>query len=227
MKTFITGIICFIISAVSLNAQWSVLSIVSQNYPSNFIVVQNGELFVTTNDGVYKSSDNGQTWTEITNNFIVDAANANRYIEFAGSNIYVGTTIKGIYSSSDNGATWQFDTTGLGSFNFGPEISLLYTDGTTVFSSLNWPDYAFYRKTVGAAQWERVVSGSIGTNQNTEVLGLTKIGSELYAATPVNGIYVSTDDGVTWTQKANNNFPSDGTVFAFNSNRLTSIGNTL
>ena len=227
MKHFITICILFIYS-VSLNAQWSVLSTVSQNNPSNFIVNHSGNLYVTTNDGVYISTDDGQTWTEITNHFIVDAADANRYIEFAGSNIYIGTTINGIYSSPDNGATWQFDTTGLGSFSFGPQIDLLYTDGNTVFASYaGFSEKGFFRKPVGSGTWTKVVSGVIGNDYGTEVLGLTKIGTELYASTPVNGVYVSTDDGVTWTQKANNNFPSDGTIFPFNSNRLLSIGNTL
>ena len=228
MNKLITMFTFLLIYVGSINAQWNVLSTVSQNYPSNFIVNHNGDLYATTNDGVYKSTNDGNNWTEITNSFIVDASNANRYIEFAGSNIYIGTTRQGVYMSPDNGVTWQFDTTGLGSFGSGPEIDLLYSEGTNVFTSFNgFSSSGFFRKTAGTGAWSKVVSGSLGTSFGTEVLGLTKIGAELFAATPSEGIFFSTDDGVTWTQKANNNFPANATIFAFKSNSLISKGNTL
>ena len=228
MKKLTIVFMFFAIFVNQLNAQWTTLSIVSTNYPSNFIVNNNGDLYVTTNDGVYKSIDDGMSWSEITNSFINDPSNANRYIEFAGNNIYVATTTKGVYMSPDNGGTWQFDTTGLGSFNFGPEIDLLYSDGNNIFASyVGFSAKGFFRKTSGTGPWTKIVSGTLGNDYGSEVLGLTRIGTELFAATPSFGVFVSNDDGVIWTQKSNNNFPANATIFPFNSNRLISKGNIL
>ena len=73
--------------------------------------------------------------------------------------------------------------------------------------------------------WTRVNSNSIGTDYNTTVKGLTKINNTLFAATRNNGIYESTDDGLTWTQKTNSGLisPVDG-QFA---DRLLNIGSDL
>ena len=202
MKKLTIVFMFFAIFVNQLNAQWTTLSIVSTSYPSNFIVNNNGDLYVTTNDGVYKSIDDGMSWSEITNSFINDPSNANRYIEFAGNNIYVATTTKGVYMSPDNGGTWQFDTTGLGSFNFGPEIDLLYSDGNNIFASyVGFSAKGFFKKTSGTGPWTKVVSGTLGNDYGSEVLGLTRIGTELFAATPSFGVFVSNDDGVIWTQK--------------------------
>jgi hypothetical protein len=98
----------------SFSAQWTTLSTVSQNYPSNFIINHYGVFYVTTNNGVSKSADDGNSWIGITNSFINNPANANRYIEYVGNNIFVATMVTVVYMSPDNGSTWQFDISGLG-----------------------------------------------------------------------------------------------------------------
>ncbi len=99
--------------------------------PSSFVVSGTtlfaavGGYFFVDNAGVYRSTNNGATWTAsgtgITNNH-VHALITN------GSNLFAGTS-KGIFLSTDNGAGWKLIDTGLS--NTG--IYALAVIGTSLF----------------------------------------------------------------------------------------------
>jgi hypothetical protein len=66
-------------------------------------------LFVGTTDGVYRSSDEGQSWTACNLGF---SEGANDFA-VVGSEIYVALTDSAVYKSGDNGNTWQAYNQGL------------------------------------------------------------------------------------------------------------------
>ena len=209
----------------SVFAQWDYIVPPNEFYGANYLINRGTDLYLATNQDVFKSSDGGDSWENLSNGFISDAGNSNIYIQFAGDNIFVASTIKGVFMSPDNGANWQLDTAGIDP-EYSTQVDLLYSDGSKIFASRAYSTYGFYMKDAAPGPWTRVVSGDIGTGYSSEVFGMTKIGDTYYAATRSLGVFESTD-GTNWVQKTNTDIPSDIGPFSFVTNRLTSIGSTL
>jgi len=205
--------------------QWNYVSPPDPYYGANYLVDHNNELFLATNGDVFKSTDNGNSWINLSNGFITDPGNSNIYIEFAGTNIFVASTIKGVFVSPDNGSTWQMDTTGLDP-EWSTQVDLLYSDGTNIFASRAYSTYGFYYKAAVPGPWTRINSNSIGTGYSSQVTGMAKVGNTYYAATRSMGVYESTD-GATWIAKNNANYPAAVSMFSFSTNRMASIGTNL
>ncbi|MBL1215136.1 MAG: T9SS type A sorting domain-containing protein [Ignavibacteriae bacterium] len=222
MKMFTAALfILFFISNLLL-AQWTYVTPPETFFGGNYVLSHNSELYFANNKDVYKTTDDGNTWVNLTNGFVTNLGNSNIMIEIAGSNIFVGSTVLGVFMSPDNGSTWQSDTSGLeGSFN----CHIIYSDGTNIFSSFDWPTYGFYMKPASAGSWTRVNSNSIGSGYAATVKGMTKVNNTLYAATRNSGVFESTDNGTTWTQKTNSGLPSP--IDGQHGDRLLNIGSDL
>jgi len=218
-------LIVFVCSSMVFG-QWSYVAPPDPYYGANYLVDHNNELFLATNGDIHKSTDNGNSWTNLSNGFITDPGNSNIYIEFAGTNIFVASTIKGVFVSPDNGSSWQMDTTGLDP-EWSTQVDLLYSDGTNIFASRAYSTYGFYYKAAVPGPWIRINSNSIGSGYSSQVTGMTKIGATYYAATRSMGVYESADGGITWIQKNNANYPAAVAPFSFASNRMSAIGTNL
>jgi photosystem II stability/assembly factor-like uncharacterized protein len=161
----------------------------------------------TEGDGIYRSSDHGNTWTktDVNNSSLahqlVLALSAKDNALYAGSN-------NGIHKSTDGGATFQAMLNG-----FPPNVgvfgwSLTVSGGNvvaavTVLLSPTEPlDGIFYSSDDGST-WHQATLPITPT----AVISVASDGSSLaYAAVfgqsaSVKGLYKSTDAGVTWTQR--------------------------
>jgi photosystem II stability/assembly factor-like uncharacterized protein len=225
MKIIISFLLVFILYN-SIFAQWSYVAPPDPFFGANFLIDQGNELYLATNGDIFKSTDNGNSWINLSNGFVSDPGNSNIFIEFAGNNIFIASTIKGVYVSPDNGSTWQMDTTGLDP-EWTTQVDLLYSDGINIFASRSYSTYGFYSKAATPGPWTRVNSNSIGTGYSSQVTGMTKISTTYYAATRSMGVYESTDGGVTWVQKNNANYPASVASFSFSTNRMSAVGTNL
>ena len=63
--------------------QWSYVAPPDPYYGANYLVDHNNELFLATNGDVFKSTNNGSSWINLSNGFITDPGNSNIYIQFA------------------------------------------------------------------------------------------------------------------------------------------------
>ncbi len=179
-----------------------------------------GNLLVSEQSGIpyahyfLISTDGGVTWQVVDSTKGLPAQVVVNAIASSGSEVFattgIGTSISsgaGVYRSTDNGINWTasskgiFGTPGLsGSFAF---------QDTTIFAALS---YNLFRSSDGGNNWNLIsngLPGKIDTNSfdidnidiqyGTSVYSLAEKGSKLFAGTSVNGVYVSTDDGITWT----------------------------
>ncbi len=164
-----------------LHAQW-----VQTNGPWGGTVqaftFQNGSLFAGTwGDGIFRSTDNGASWTPSSTGLTNGAVQT---FAIVGTNIFAGTD-SGVYLTSDNGNTWH--GSGLTSYL----VSTLFSNGTTLFAAT---DGGTFRSTDNGKNWT-----TIGIN----AASFASIGSSLFASVYVGmyegGFVESIDDGITWT----------------------------
>src|SRR5262245_21648187 len=158
-------------------------------------------------DGIYRSSDHGDTWskTDVNNALLANALVLAFCVK--DNNLFAGA-INGIYKSTDGGATFQRTLNGFPP-NIGVTAYSLTASGGNVLAAVNVsfsPSDGlagiFYSSDDGS-NWHQATLPI----EPTAMTAVASDGSSLaYAAlfgqsSSVKGLYKSTDAGVTWTQR--------------------------
>lgn len=155
-------------------------------------VVNGTNVFAATDGGIFRSTNDGASWTPASNGlagqFISSLAN-NGTALFAGSYGASQLAGAGVFRSTDNGANWTPANTGLSSQN----ILSLGTNGSTVFAGVIAG--GAFRSTDNGATWVAASNG-LGTQQ---VFAFAAIGNTVFAGTLTGGVFRSTDNGANWT----------------------------
>lgn len=185
----------------------------------------------STGGGVWKTTDAGQSWRNISDKFFnvasmgdIDVANSDSRVIYAGtgsdglrSNVSIG---KGIYKSIDAGATWAHvglaEVGNIGGVEIhptNPDIAFVAAIGNPFKPTA---DRGVYRTTDGGKSWSKVlfVSDSTGAVDvefqpgNPSVVYASMWRAERKPWTIVSGareggLYKSTDGGSTWKQLGN------------------------
>ncbi len=159
----------------------------------------------TMGEGVYRSTDDGDTWTPINNGLTVPLAWFMLPVDngSGGTTLYLGSYGGGVFTSTNNGDTWV----AAGPVPGAPLITSIIVEGSNLFAA-SWSSGVFF-STDGGTSWMPVNNGLTNTFVNT----LFKDGSNLYAGT-LGGVYYSTDNGASWTMR-NNGMSYAGSVYAF------------
>jgi len=169
-------------------ANWTTLSL--PDGINSIAVAPNGNLFAgcsreyAGNSGVYRSTDNGDSWAPVKEGFRVYASH--NIIINGNGDIIVGTWGWGIWKSTDSGDTWAQYNSGLGHYYVRSMHIALNGD---VYAGLSGG--GIYRSSDNGESWSQVgisVAGvkEIAINSNDDIF------------TSVWGISRSTDLGITW-----------------------------
>ncbi len=195
----------------SVNAQW-----VQTNGPYGgeigcFAVSPNGaggtNLFAGTHvGGVFLSTNNGTSWTEVNNGltntsvFALEVSPASDGTD--STNLFAGTNGGGVFLSTNNGTSWTEVNNGLTN---GGMMSFAMTPkgagGTNLFAAGPY-DGGVFLSTNNGTSWTEVNNGL--TDHGVNALGVS--GTNLFAGT-VTGVFRSTDNGTNWTS-ANTGLPT-------------------
>jgi hypothetical protein len=196
----------------------------------------NGRVLALINNyTVFYSDDNGDSWLQMTNT----PSKANSLAR-SGTTIFIGST-SGVYRSANSGTSWLLVNSGLSNPNV---ISMDATENTIVvwttsgmFTSTNngslwnsaslpigYPNIAQIGSTilvsyVQGLMWRSINNGvSWAIVQNVPTAGkLLSVGSYFFAST-VQGVYLSKDNGITWSSAnvgladSNPSLSADGSV---------------
>lgn len=181
MKTITFLCIVAMLCAFHVNearAQWKQLDVGSPWQVWGVAVIGSTE-FAGTGAGIYRSTDGGQTWTNVNGAF------ANCFIE-KGSDIFAGCYY-GVLKSTDGGITWTDPDSALTSNieHMVVKDSVIYAGGGGMF-----------RSTDDGTTWTAIENG-MGYGQTT-VTGLALVGTKLFASTWA-GITQSTNGGNSWS----------------------------
>jgi photosystem II stability/assembly factor-like uncharacterized protein len=185
-------------------------------------------LMGTVGGGVWRTTDAGQTWNNITDGYLrrgpvgaIEVAPSDPDVIYVGmgsggtrGNVSVGD---GVYRSTDDGATWEW--IGLPESRHINVIQIHPDDANHVYVAALGsvfgpsPDRGVYRTLDGGASWEQVLFVGEGTGAIDLVMSPDEP-STLYAAMwtaerkpwamfsggPEGGVFKSTDGGDTWTK---------------------------
>lgn len=210
------------------SAQWVSVSNGLPSSASSYAFAVNGNnIFAGLTVGVYRSTDNGSSWTQAgLNTYTINC------LAVLGNNIFAGTQLNGLFISSDNGITW---TPASLNISIVKSLSVNGTDlfagsgssGTSggVFKStnngVNWTQSSFDKATYSlATSGNNIFAGTLAsgiylsTNRGTTwtqtsmntgtILSMTISGSNIFAGTLSSGVYLSTNNGSSWTQTSLN-----------------------
>lgn len=165
------------------------------------VAINGNYMFAGTNNyGVYYSTNNGVSWTQsfLNNKDVRSLAVYNNYV-------IAGTYYYGIYYSTDNGYVWsQSHLNNL-------TVERIKFDGTIAYAGTS---NGIYKSTNFGVNW--VQFGLAGKNINDLIFS----NNYIYAGTDDDGVFISTREGLIWTQ-INDGFPSgdiDINALAFTNN---------
>jgi photosystem II stability/assembly factor-like uncharacterized protein len=139
----------------------------------------------SSQSGILRSTDNGETWTAVKKGFRVYASN--NIVVNDNGDIIVGTWGWGIWKSADNGDTWTQQNTGLGHLY----IKAMHISNTgVIFAGTNGG--GIYRSDDDGESWIQVGLTAAGVKG----LAISPLNGNIFAL--VNGVSRSTDFGLTW-----------------------------
>jgi photosystem II stability/assembly factor-like uncharacterized protein len=185
--------------------------------------------------GMWKSIDGGQTWSkksDIKNHLAVSALVQHPFNQdewFYSTGEIRGNSARasgapfrgsGIFSSTDNGETWnQIESTKdddiyyNSPFDYISNLTYSPTTGTSFFGSNG---FGIYRSTDGFESSQLVLGetnqqfwASVSVTKEGVVIAVLSSAFSGVTQTQQPGVYISTDDGLNWTNITPNTFPSD------------------
>ena len=149
---------------------------------------EEGSIFVASDVGIYKSTDDGDTWFSSNKGLPKGIANA---VQKHATGLYAAIEGEGIFRSTDDGDTWKDADAGvyfLSTKDFGimPDGSLAAGSQYGAFKTMNGIDWIPY---FGDGRSIVPVLSVIGTSDGTLFVGVNGEGG-----------YISKDNGKTWAQ---------------------------
>ena len=177
---------------------------------------------LSSGDGVYKSTDGGQTWTNVglretrqISKIVVDPKDANLVYVAALGHAYAANPDRGVYKSTDGGANWT-KVLDQGS-EIGAADLAIATDNPNVLFAMTWnarrppwstygplggPGGGLFRSTDGCKSWSHLTGrGLPDGNWARSAVAVSPDGKRVYALISANqsGLYRSDDGGENWT----------------------------
>lgn len=151
--------------------------------PINSLYLNSTSIFAgTTSGGVYRSSDNGDTWSQVNNGMPVDNINS---LGGSGATVYAGLN-SGLYKTTNNGNNWTV-------VNYGD----IY-----IISTINYIGTDIYLGNTVGKVWKSTDNGLSWSVNPAHLYGrinsILLHNGILYAASDNNGAYASTNNGANW-----------------------------
>jgi photosystem II stability/assembly factor-like uncharacterized protein len=195
----------FLLGVRSSQAQWTADTLINEGRVYSF-AVNGANLFAGTDSGVFLSTDNGASWTAVSNGLVSAPV-----FSFAvnGTTLFALLAGAGVYRSTDNGSTWAAVNNGITDL-FDNSLGV---SGTNILAGGETGH--IYLSTDNGDDWTSVTSGVVSSN----ISSFVQSGTNLFAASYGEGVILSTDNGTTWT-------PATAGLFA-NVNCLAALGSNL
>ncbi|MDP4200436.1 MAG: choice-of-anchor D domain-containing protein [Bacteroidota bacterium] len=164
-------------------------------------------LFAATDTGVYRSTDNGTSWSLVWTRAHTSRCYCSAGLVVVGGSIFAGadSTDGLVIRSSDNGKSW----TAVGPGN-GSRCITLYVKDSYLFAATNAtgnPSGSLFRSSDNGTSW--INAGLPGGL----VVSFASIGSNLFASEGSMGVFRTSDNGYSWFS-INSGLPAGASLYA-------------
>ncbi len=184
-----------------------------------------GGRHVAYGDGVYKSLDGGQTWTnmgladsEHIGMIVVDPRDSNVVYVAAQGPLWSAGGERGLYKTTDGGATWELILSA-GDYTGANEVHLDPHNPDVVYASLHQryrnvaalvnggPDSGIFKSVDGGRSWRELENGLPKEDMGKIGLAISPVDPDVVYATielaqRKGGFWRSTDGGETWEKRS-------------------------
>ncbi len=148
------------------------------------LAISGNNVFAGTLDGVFLSSNNGSNWSEA--DFGLPDLGVLALIAYNG---YMFASSDGVYKSANNGANWT-DANG-GGYITGEPVNAFLISGDSLFAGTN---NGIWVTSDNGNQWI-----FCGLSDTIGVKSFAKSGGNIYAGSDLWGVYLSSNNGNSWT----------------------------
>ncbi len=192
----------------------------------------NSQRSVSFGDGVYKSMDGGQTWSnmglkdsEHIGRIVVHPEDSDVVYVAAMGPLWRSGGDRGLYKTTDGGATWErilhvSDDTGVAEVWLDPrDPDLVYATSYQrrrhVWTLINGgPESAFHKSTDGGATWRKIDKGLPDVDRGRMGLCISPVNPDviygvLDAVRDESGLFRSTDRGESWEKRSDHHTSGD------------------
>ncbi len=185
----------------------------------------NSQRSVSFGDGVYKSVDGGQSWSNLglgesehIGRIVVDPRDSNTVYVAAMGPLWRGGGDRGLYKTLDGGVTWErilhiSDDTGVAEVWLDPRhpdtvYATSYQRRRHVWTLINGgPESAFHKSTDGGATWREIDSGLPDVDRGRMGLCISPVDPDVIygvvdAERDEGGVFRSLDRGESWEKRS-------------------------
>ena len=191
----------FIFLPLNSIAQWTTKNFPTQSVIKCFYQMGNYLFAGTNSEGIYKSSDLGETWVASNNGLLNFGIKCFTSFE---NKLYAGTSY-GIFISTDSGLNWDKIGVVLNNKSINALAVMSVNENTYLFAGT--AGQGIYKSSDGGLNWESKTEGLI----NQYISSIVVFGNNVFAGTNL-GIFISENFGEIWTERLGNNVI---TSFAF------------
>ncbi len=162
------------------------------------------DVFSSTIDGLFRSSDNGQSWQNITDGK-PNTTGHEFYTVYkrANNDLIAGSSLR-LFKSTDDGATWTWLNTLPDNLNW---WDVTESGGNLLASYIDGANSGVYTSADGGSSW------TLATGISSAVRRFWVDGATVWLGGGANGVYKSTDDGASWAT-AGTGFPASAGIWS-------------
>ncbi len=164
-------------------------------------------IYAATNNGVYRSRDRGDSWTDANSGLGENSVLSLAIDPSVPTTIYAGTFDR-VFKSTDGGQTWAQASSGF-TDSIVPTLAIDPVTPSTVYAGTAtgayFPGNGVFKTIDGGQNWTAANSGLPGfpTPPNPAIIDVLKIDpsatTTIYAGTNYLGVYKSADAGMSWS----------------------------
>jgi len=182
------------------------------------VISYNGSLYAAATGGIYKSTDDGNDWVKKSNGITIGPGALYEFtmsvVEYNG--MLLTGAYNGIYYSTDEAEDWSLTNIGgegIEAKNFTEHNGILFAARESINSPIG------YKSFDGGMSWEDLTGLSY-----FNTITFFSEGNYLWAGI-VGGVWLSTDNGITWEDRSNGLYsdPYSSSIIRVNGILLTSL----